>query len=420
MDEEEAKSGLKLQTDIAITTPKYLGKLLQDDDIVASKLRVKIIDEADLALESMEVPTLNMLFDNELLNMDGIGNGGEVEEKRSCMTFLVGASVTEALGTLPVKDKILPPKSTYIATATSFAPLEATTDSDDSSFMIDTGSDSLSTTSLKQLRLNLDPGLLHQRMIAPNDTGLLYLCRLIRNEQKEYALAAEAEAVADMAAKTTEGEEENTNNNTSNLVRPRIVIFFPDEKSAASSLPKLRDALWGQEKLCVLLPNSGVNPLDIMEQFKRNETSVMLATPNSVRGLDFEGLTHVYTLYLPVDAREYVHLAGRVGRIGQVGSISGKGGRVVSILGENEAEKMEHLAEVLGFGFSDIDRDEIDTKVLGSLKGARFVGDDDYDESEVGSDTDDQSQWEGLEVEDMRRYLEDTITLLGNDDEETE
>ena len=59
----------------------------------------------------------------------------------------------------------------------------------------------------------------------------------------------------------------------------------------------------------------------------------MLATSNSVRGLDFPDVTHVYTLYLHVnDPREYVHLAGRVGRIGQIGSATGTGGRVTCIL----------------------------------------------------------------------------------------
>jgi hypothetical protein len=34
----------------------------------------------------------------------------------------------------------------------------------------------------------------------------------------------------------------------------------------------------------VLLPNTGERPFNIMDQFKKDETSVMLATPNSVSG----------------------------------------------------------------------------------------------------------------------------------------
>mmetsp|Transcript_2613 Transcript_2613/g.5842 ORF Transcript_2613/g.5842 Transcript_2613/m.5842 type:complete len:144 (-) Transcript_2613:104-535(-) len=124
-----------------------------------------------------------------------------------------------------------------------------------------------------------------------------------------------------------------------------------------------------------------------MESFKKGDITVLLATPNSVRGLDFPALTHVYTLFLPAnDPREYLHLAGRVGRIGQQGSVRGQGGRVTTILEEEEAPQFDALAEFLGFEFVDIE--PIQAEVT-----------------------------EESNVEDMRRFLEDTITLLGTVDE---
>ena len=42
LDEAEAEDGLKLQTDVAVTTPKFLGRLLEEGDIEASKLRVVV------------------------------------------------------------------------------------------------------------------------------------------------------------------------------------------------------------------------------------------------------------------------------------------------------------------------------------------------------------------------------------------
>jgi hypothetical protein len=161
--------------------------------------------------------------------------------------------------------------------------------------------DGTQEASLKDLNLCLYTGLQHQRLTVTNQiNGLLVLTRLLRNELKRYEQLTQ---------------------------RPRVVVFFPDELSAKAAISPLRDALWGEHRLCVLLPTIGVSPLTMMEQFKLNQTSVMLATPNSVRGLDFPALTHVYTLYLPMnDPREYVHLAGRVG---QYGSSSGIGGYVV-------------------------------------------------------------------------------------------
>lgn len=159
----------------------------------------------------------------------------------------------------------------------------------------------------------------------------------------------------------------------------------------------MRDALWGGHKLCVLLPNIGNSPLEIMEQFKAGETSVMLATPNSVRGLDFANLTHVFTLYLPADdPREYLHLAGRVGRIGQMGSVAGSGGRVTSILRPDEADQMEELAKELNFEFIDLD----------------------YETSGFDLSGDEEADLEESDVEDLRRYLEDTITLLDTTDDQ--
>jgi len=353
LDEEEAKYGLKLQTDVAITTPEHLPKLIRDGDIVPSKLRVIIYDEADLALEQTSDDDLNALFRDT-----------ESDRDFSRLTYLVGATVTESLGKLCVKDSVLPSGKSFIATATRFAPIVSQDDFDSD----DAGSDSSKAT-LKDLGMCLDPGLRHERIIAPENAGLVCLARMLRKELRNY-----------------ENELVMAGDDDAKVQRPRVVVFFPGEDEARAAIEPLRDAMWGEHKLCVLLPKSGVNPLTIMEQFKSGQTSVMLATPNSVRGLDFADLTHVYTLYLPADdPREYLHLAGRVGRIGQMGSVAGSGGRVTSILRPDEADEMIDLAKQLNFSFENVE----------------------YDSGEV-----DQSN-----VEDMRRFLEDAISLVSLTDD---
>lgn len=347
LDDEEAKHGLKLQTDVAITTPEHLPKLIRDGDVLPSKLRVIIYDEADLALEQTLDEDLNALFRDT-----------ESDRDFSRLTYLVGASVTESLGKLCVKDSVLPEGKSFIASATKFSPLVSKVEGD---------SDSDEKATLKDLGMCLDPGLRHERVVAPDSSGLVCLARMLRKELRNYE--------DDMAL---------GKNATIQMQRPKVVVFFPGEEEAKNAIEPMRDAMWGEHKLCVLLPKSGVNPLTIMEQFKAGQTSVMLATPNSVRGLDFADLTHVYTLYLPADdPREYLHLAGRVGRIGQMGSVAGTGGRVTSILRPDDAEKMVNLAEELNFEFTDVE----------------------YDTGEINRESSD--------VEDMRRFLEDTLTLVG-------
>ena len=115
LDDIMSKEGLKLQTDIAITTPQYLSKLIEEKDVDPAKLRVVIYDEADLGLEQTSEHNLKLLFDNN----EASNNRREF----SRISYLVGATVTESLGNLAVKDEILPEGKSFIATATRFAPL---------------------------------------------------------------------------------------------------------------------------------------------------------------------------------------------------------------------------------------------------------------------------------------------------------
>jgi len=421
LDEQMSNEGLKLQTDVAITTPQYLSKLIEEKDVDPSKLRVVVYDEADLALEQTSPDDLKFLFDNG------------VSREFSRISYLVGATVTESLGNLAVKDEILPEGKSFIATATRFAPLTkederleisssdsaqgttTTTTTTAASIMSSSSSSDTSMATLKDLRLCLDPGLCHERVVVSGGTGLLCLARMLRKELREYEIAnatlAEkmasgnsGDAETDDLMKQLAALREDTKDldedfgidsmfdlskpdSINTLQRPRVVVFFPDEEEAREAIFLLRDAMWGQHKLGVLLPKTGEKPLTIMEAFKKGDLSVLLATPNSIRGLDFPALTHVYTLFLPAnDPREYLHLAGRVGRIGQQGSVRGQGGRVTTILDESEATEFHELAEFLGFQYDDVP----------PLP------------AEVSVESD---------VEDMRRYLEDTITLLGTVDD---
>jgi superfamily II DNA/RNA helicase len=284
LDDIEAESGLTMQTDVAITTPQYLTKLLHDKQIKPERLRVVVYDEADLALETTKEEDLKLLFQstdtsNNKNGMDQEDNEEEEEDdyldhshSSSRLTYLVGASVTDSLQQIPpVREHVLQKDYTYLATATSFAPVVFEDD------VTSQDTDELEASSLSQLKLHLDPGLIHERVVAPNHTRLLCLSRLLRKELQEYSR---------MANTTTTSNEAGMKKKISS---PRVVIFFPNEEEAKECMPKLRDAMWGDYKLCVLLPNTGVSPLTVMEDFKSNKTSVMLATANSIRGLDFEG-----------------------------------------------------------------------------------------------------------------------------------
>jgi len=376
LGDDDAEQGLKLQTDIAITMPEYLGKLLKEGDIVPSNLRVVVYDEADLALEQTDPDNLDTLFNDDL-----------EERLYTRLTFLVGASVTESLGNLAVQSRVLPEGNSYIATADKFSLLSASKTDDPSNL----ASQESTVASLKDLNVCLDPGLQHERILTGDNTRLLTLTRALRKELRQFD---------DAMSKGTSDEK--------NIQRPRVVVFFPTEEEAQAAIEPIRDSMWNEHQVCVLLPQTGFAASRIMEQFTDGKTNLMIATPNSIRGLDFPALTHVYTMYLPFDdPREYIHLAGRVGRVGQMGSVKGVGGRVVTILKKDDVGKMDKLAATLGFNMTDIeieDEEFADTKLV-------IEDDSEGDGMDVLVDLDRKN------VERMRRYLEDTLTLIDTDED---
>ncbi|OCA87522.1 DEAD/DEAH box helicase [Bacillus sp. FJAT-27225] len=57
----------------------------------------------------------------------------------------------------------------------------------------------------------------------------------------------------------------------------------------------------------------------VMERFRKAEFQLLIATDVAARGLDVEGVTHVFNYDMPEDAESYVHRIGRTGRAGTKG-----------------------------------------------------------------------------------------------------
>ncbi|HEY9856613.1 MAG TPA: DEAD/DEAH box helicase, partial [Stenomitos sp.] len=56
-----------------------------------------------------------------------------------------------------------------------------------------------------------------------------------------------------------------------------------------------------------------------MDQFRRHEINILVATDVAARGLDISGISHVFNLTVPMDTETYVHRSGRTGRAGKKG-----------------------------------------------------------------------------------------------------
>lgn len=57
-----------------------------------------------------------------------------------------------------------------------------------------------------------------------------------------------------------------------------------------------------------------------LDKFKAGEVSILVATDVAARGLDIQGVTHVYNFDIPQDPDSYVHRIGRTGRAGNAGT----------------------------------------------------------------------------------------------------
>ncbi len=100
--------------------------------------------------------------------------------------------------------------------------------------------------------------------------------------------------------------------------RPYLAIIFCRTKRRVS---KLNEALQGlgydSDELHGDL--SQAKREDVMKRFREGQIQLLVATDVAARGLDVEGVTHVFNYDIPHDVESYIHRIGRTGRAGEKG-----------------------------------------------------------------------------------------------------
>jgi superfamily II DNA/RNA helicase len=59
--------------------------------------------------------------------------------------------------------------------------------------------------------------------------------------------------------------------------------------------------------------------MQTLEKFRNNEVKILVCSDVAARGLDIQGLSHVFLYDVPIHAEDYVHRIGRTGRAGMPG-----------------------------------------------------------------------------------------------------
>ena len=80
--------------------------------------------------------------------------------------------------------------------------------------------------------------------------------------------------------------------------------------------------------------------MNILEQFKRGELPILIATDVASRGLHIEGVSHVINYDMPQDPEDYVHRIGRTAR-------AGAEGKAISLADEDGAFSIEAIEEYI-------------------------------------------------------------------------
>jgi ATP-dependent RNA helicase RhlE len=133
-------------------------------------------------------------------------------------------------------------------------------------------------------------------------------------------------------------KSDNTINITQGLVRvagttEKKVETLVDLLSGASfnKVIVFGNSKWGVQKLSDELTSRGLKAdaihgnvrqskrRSILEKFKKNQISVLLATDVAARGLDIKNVSHVINYEMPLTYEDYIHRIGRTGRADKTG-----------------------------------------------------------------------------------------------------
>ncbi|MFD2671887.1 DEAD/DEAH box helicase [Marinicrinis sediminis] len=124
--------------------------------------------------------------------------------------------------------------------------------------------------------------------------------------------------IEQLVVETTDRAKQATLRHLIDEHRPYLAMIFCRTKRRANTL---HDALLEAGYLVDTIHGdlSQAKREQVMKRFRDAKLQLLVATDVAARGLDVEGITHVYNYDIPQDAESYIHRIGRTGRAGDKG-----------------------------------------------------------------------------------------------------
>ncbi len=104
-----------------------------------------------------------------------------------------------------------------------------------------------------------------------------------------------------------------------NLNPPKALVFLNDSEHIDDLTGNLQLDEIKAESLHST--NYKIDRKRVMDDFKSGILQVLIASDIAARGLQIDGITHVFNINVPEESKVYLHRAGRTGRNGQKGTV---------------------------------------------------------------------------------------------------
>jgi len=126
------------------------------------------------------------------------------------------------------------------------------------------------------------------------------------------------EGTKQFIVETTDRDKQNKLLSLIEVQQPFLAVIFCRTKIRAKTLTAaLQDKGYDADELHGDLTQAKRE--NVMKRFRDARLQILVATDVAARGLDVEGVSHVYNYDIPHDVESYIHRIGRTGRAGQTG-----------------------------------------------------------------------------------------------------